>query len=127
MEIITSKHLNTSIEQYNSLMEVLNKPKRDLVPIAVVELIKNSICGFLSAFLHENGVENIDREDILALQQASAAINKSFLDLNYESIAALMEDDNFAYSSELDEDPLNRYLNTLDKTKDLVIRSVNHG
>jgi len=61
------------------------------------------------------------------LQQACGALEPTFLEFNFESIAALMEDDNFAYSSELGEDPLNRYLDKLNRTKDLVIRSVNRG
>jgi|GEM_PF-3159489 len=126
METLTTNYIYKAIEKYDALMEVLNRPKRDLVPIAVVELIKISICDFLSAFLVENEIKNIDKEDILALQQACGGVNPAFLDLNYESIATLMEDDNFAFSSDLSDETLKRYVETLDRTKDLVVRSVSH-
>lgn len=127
MQILTSNYIQKAVEKYNVLIEVLNRPKRDMVAIAVVEMIKQSICDFLAAYLAEKGIENMGNDDILALQQACISVDEAFASFNYESIAALIDDENFAFSSELDDEPIQRYVDTLRRTKELVVRSVNRG
>lgn len=125
MEALTTNYIQQAVEEYDRVMEELNRPKRDLVMIAAIELVMKSTADFLSAYLAEKGILHRDSSDLLHMQQLCASFDPAFADLKFESIATLNDDSNFAYSSELDENSLKRYVETLRRTKELVVQKVN--
>ncbi len=116
--------LSQALNEYDQVIEELNKPQEDLVMIAACELIKKSIADFLTAFLYEKGVTDVPKDDITALQQACEKIDKEFGQLNLDSITYLSEDSSMVYTHTLEESRLQRYTGTLKKIRELVLRSV---
>ncbi len=121
MELTTENLLTKALQEYDRVKEELNRPQEDLVMIAACELVKRSISEFLEAFLIEKGIESFEKGNILQLQSLCMTLDMRFADLDYSSIACLSEDDSMAYTSGLEDQRLVKYVQTLDRTKDLVM------
>ena len=124
METLTNKLIDKALTEYEEVLDELNRPKKDLVMIAVCEQVKKSISDFLAAFLAEKGVLDIRKNDILHMQKECAKFDKAFETLHYESIAFLCEDASMVYTNELDNTRLNRYVDTMKKTKEMVFKAL---
>ncbi|MBV6644887.1 MAG: hypothetical protein KI790_05540 [Cyclobacteriaceae bacterium] len=116
----SSNLLQKANQEYDIVMEELNRPQEDLVMIAACELVKNAISDFLEAFLEEEGIKTT-QDDILQMKQKCAAINPQFEQLDYGPIAYLGEEESVLYTSELGSKKLGLYAGTLRETKDLVL------
>ena len=116
MDTIEIKTVFDKADHYLEAARIeLNRPAEDVVPYMVCRNARNSVAGYLQAFLLVNGVKQDDEIAPETLLSRCRAINSKFRDLDLSALKFANDDE---YSAEYDE--MESCINLARRAKQLV-------